>query len=331
MNSHTPQSVQTENELIMLSAVPTQIISPRESRPIISIVQDIATGVYRLTKDHIRITEKQLFNLLANTSKFVGEVPAPLYRTPGNDAVKLWSGQQALGTIFPTSLNVDGKVKIVNGEFKKGTVDKTVYQDRTTGIIHSVFNDNGSDEARLLFDNTQRIVCDWLVQTGFSVGISDLVVEAETAAKIKEAVDDMKRQAYEKIRAIHEGTFKNTSIMSMAEFFEQEINGLLNKARDAASKIGLDTIGDDNRMLNMIRSKSKGSNLNVAQMIAALGQQNVEGKRIPYGYDDRTLPHYCRYDDGPDARGFAENSFIKGLTPQEFFFHAMGGREGLID
>ena len=84
-------------------------------------------------------------------------------------------------------------------------------------------------------------------------------------------------------------------------------------------------------MVNMVKSGSKGSNINISQMISCLGQQNVDGKRIPYGFTDRTLPHYLKYDDSPESRGFVENSFIRGLTPQEFFFHAMGGREGLID
>jgi DNA-directed RNA polymerase II subunit RPB1 len=84
-------------------------------------------------------------------------------------------------------------------------------------------------------------------------------------------------------------------------------------------------------MINMVNAGSKGQIINVSQMIACLGQVNVDGKRIAYGFDDRTLPHYTKFDDGPESRGFVENSFIKGLTPQEFFFHAMGGREGLID
>ena len=95
------------------------------------------------------------------------------------------------------------------------------------------------------------------------------------------------------------------------------------------------------------------------QMIACVGQQNVEGKRIPFGFQDRTLPHFTKVrhsplchalipflhvcghvhrglavaqdDYGPESRGFVENSYLRGLTPQEFFFHAMGGREGLID
>ena len=81
----------------------------------------------------------------------------------------------------------------------------------------------------------------------------------------------------------------------------------------------------------MVEAGSKGSDLNISQMISCLGQQNVDGKRIPYGFENRTLPHYTQFDDGPLARGFVENSFISGLSPQELFFHAMGGRVGLID
>ena len=84
-------------------------------------------------------------------------------------------------------------------------------------------------------------------------------------------------------------------------------------------------------MVNMVSSGSKGSDLNIVQMIGCLGQQNVSGKRIPYGFDNRTLPHFTKFDDSPNARGFVENSFISGLTPEELFFHAMGGRTGLID
>ena len=62
-----------------------------------------------------------------------------------------------------------------------------------------------------------------------------------------------------------------------------------------------------------------------------VGQQNVEGKRIPFGFRHRTLPHFIKDDYGPESRGFVENSYLAGLTPTEFYFHAMGGREGLID
>ena len=82
-------------------------------------------------------------------------------------------------------------------------------------------------------------------------------------------------------------------------------------------------------------SQGRGSwmhpTFSVPQVIAVVGQQNVEGKRIPFGFKHRTLPHFIKDDYGPESRGFVENSYLAGLTPTEFFFHAMGGREGLID
>lgn len=109
------------------------------------------------------------------------------------------------------------------------------------------------------------------------------------------------------------------------------VNGILNKARDDAGKAAQASVNWNNNIVRMVTAGSKGSFINISQMMACVGQQNVEGKRIPFGFVDRTLPHFVKDDYGPESKGFVENSYLRGLTPQEFFFHAMGGREGLID
>ena len=344
MNLHLPQSVQTENELRMLSNVTSQIISPRESKPIISVVQDVTLGLYRITKENSMLTEKQVFNLLMTNNKFNGIVPNPIYV---DEKIKKWNGRQILSEILPSNLNVinqnnqydedksgndkDNLIVIENGNIKQGIFDKKIYQDRTNGLVHILFNDNGQEEARHLFDNTQKLICNWLVYSGFSVGISDLVISKDIDTEMKDVINDMKKNVYDIIRKVHENSYENNSFDSNKQNFENEVNKLLNDARNKVGKIALKNITDDNRMVNMIKSKSKGNPVNIAQMLSTLGQQNVDGKRIPDGYNDRSLPHYTKYDDGPESRGFVENSFINGLTPQEFYFHAMGGREGLID
>jgi DNA-directed RNA polymerase II subunit RPB1 len=133
------------------------------------------------------------------------------------------------------------------------------------------------------------------------------------------------------ILQIHLDLFENNSGRTNEEEFENKIFKALNEANSEAGKQGLASLADENRLVAMVRAGSKGSTFNIAQMIACLGQISIEGKRISYGFNDRTLPHYKKYDDSAEARGFAESSFIRGLTPQEFFFHAMSGREGLID
>jgi DNA-directed RNA polymerase beta' subunit/intein/homing endonuclease len=346
MNMHLPQSYQTMEELRQLAAVPTQIISPRECQPIISIVQDICLGVYRITKSYTRIPERNFYNLLMTNQNFRGDVPAP---KDVKGKAKYWSGHQALSAFMPERLNLDIKtyqydenlsdeqnkehiVKIKNGQILSGCFDKSIYQARTKGVIHSVFSEYGSDETRRLFDHTQKLICDWLVYSGFSVGGSDLVVESSTLDKFKKTIHNMKVETYDVMKSIHEGRFENNSTHNNNIMFERKVIDILNNANKTVGDAGLKNIRDENnRLINMIKSKSKGNTINVAQMIGCVGQQNVDGKRIPYGFEERTLPHYTKYDDGPESRGFVENSFIKGLTPQEFFFHAMGGREGLID
>jgi len=344
MNLHLPQSVQTENELKMLSNVILQIISPRQSKPIVSVVQDVTLGLYRLTKDETYVNEKQLFNLAMSNTKFLGEIPEPELNIKGN---KKWSGKQVLSEIIPKNINlVNGNnqydadinkndkknlIIIENGQIKQGIFDKKIYQDRTNGLVHIVYNENGEDEARHLFDNTQKLICDWLVYTGFSVGVSDLLVSKKINNDMENILTDMKKKVYDIIKKNHMNKFENNSFDSNKQNFENEVNNLLNNAIGKVGKIALNNITDENRMVNMVKSKSKGNPVNIAQMISSLGQQNVDGKRISDGYNDRTLPHYTKYDDGPECRGFVENSFVNGLTPQEFYFHAMGGREGLID
>ena len=343
MNMHVAQSLQSHEELLQLAAVPTQIISPRECKPIISIVQDIVLGLYLMTKPIVRISKKQLFNILAIVKDFEGSFMAPKYT---NGKIENWSGQQIMTAIMPRKINMhmpNGQydetkknpnhiVVIKNGNVEQGTFDKDTYQARTYGIIHSIYNEYGPEETKHFFDNTQKIICNWLVLNGFSVGISDLIVDSTTNATFQKTINDMKTHVHNIINSIHSNTYENKGTKSNSEDFEKKVNDILNEAIKKVGDSGAKQINEDtNRLINMIKSKSKGNTINVSQMIGCLGQQNVDGRRIPYGFDDRTLPHYKKYDDGPEARGFVENSFIKGLTPQEFFFSAMGGREGLID
>jgi len=113
--------------------------------------------------------------------------------------------------------------------------------------------------------------------------------------------------------------------------FEASVNKALNKARDDAGNKALKDLEKTNKIKNMVTAGSKGSNINISQIMACVGQQNVEGKRIPFGFLKRSLPHFSKDDFGPESKGFVDNSYLSGLTPQEFYFHAMGGREGLID
>jgi len=331
MNLHCPQNIQTMNELMDIAAVPYMILAPRDGKPIIEVVQDTLLGAFRLTKDTTRIQDKTMANLQMVNSYFSGVLSDP-------NKQFMYTGKEAYSQILPPGLFINRKNKkdekfiIDNSQLKSGTLDKTVFHGITTGLLPVIYHDYGPFEVRKFLDNTQRLICRWLLTSGFSVGISDLVTDTTTDEQLKSKIREMKTNAYNKLDEIRRGTIDNNSIFNNEEYIEREIIGILNETTSEVGKIGLSQIDENtNRMINMVKSGSKGKETNVAQMIACVGQQNVDGKRITYGFTDRTLPHFTKYDDGPEARGFVENSFISGLSPQEVFFHAMGGREGLID
>jgi DNA-directed RNA polymerase II subunit RPB1 len=333
MNLHCPQNIQTMSELMDIAAVPYMILAPRDGKPIIEVVQDTLVGSYRLTKDITKIQDKTLANIQMVNSYFKGKLNKP-------DDNYMYSGKDAYSQILPPGLFINLKNKkeeqfIINNSIlatNSGSLDKKIFHDISTGLIPVIYHDYGPFEVRKFLDNTQRLICRWLLTSGFSVGISDLVPDKKTEETLKNKIKEMKNLAYDKLDDIRRGIIENNSIFSNEEYIEREIIAILDKTTNNVGKISLDQIDDrNNRMINMVKAGSKGKEINVAQMIACVGQQNVDGKRITYGFTDRTLPHYTKYDDGPEARGFVKNSFISGLSPQEVFFHAMGGRQGLID
>ncbi len=109
------------------------------------------------------------------------------------------------------------------------------------------------------------------------------------------------------------------------------MNGILGRLREAAGQEAMKALPWSNTPRVMADCGSKGSPLNISQMAACVGQQAVNGHRIQDGFVDRTLPHFEYHSLTPSSKGFVANSFYTGLTATEFFFHAMGGREGLVD
>ena len=338
MNLHQPQDEESRSELRNLAAVSLQIISPANNSSIIGIFQDSLLGAYRFTRPNIHFTSREAMNLLMHYNN----IDVSLFDN-SNEAI---SSFDILSQILPpmsakfynkmfddeedkkTSNNV---IEIINGHYLRGQIDKGVLSASSNGLIQSIFNDFGHDNAANFIDNLQRIINRYMMMSSYSVGISDLIADRETNDKITEAISAKKQEVKDLIDQIQIGVFENNTGKTNEVEFETQVNSILNKAQEEAGKIGRKSLSSDNRFITMVNAGSKGNNINIAQMISCLGQQNVDGKRIPYGFEHRTLPHYSKYDDSPEARGFVENSFIEGLNPQQLYFHAMGGREGLID
>jgi DNA-directed RNA polymerase II subunit RPB1 len=337
MNMHMPQNDEAEMELKYLAAIRNQIISPANNKSIIGIFQDSLLGSHLFTRSNVTFTRKQAMNLLNKCSNFDPHIFQ-------NDK-QTFTSFEVLSTILPpltikykTNLYKDSEsyetsnrvIEIVNGIFKRGQLEKDSIGGGR-GLIQRINQEISVKDSQLFIDNLQAIVTEYMKTTGFSVGISDLISNEQTSTKISQVILDKKKDVANIINQIHLGVFENKSGRSNDEYFESEINNILNKATSDAGKIAMEQLNPNNRFVTIVKSGSKGSVLNISQMISCLGQQNVDNKRVPYSYLNRTLPHYKQFDDSPEARGFVENSFISGLTPTELFFHAQGGRTGLID
>jgi DNA-directed RNA polymerase beta' subunit len=323
MNLHVPQSYSSSVELQELAAVPYQIISPAKNEALIQLVQDTLLGYYVITHDDIYIDKRDMMNILMGVPNFGGVLPKP---AKVEDKKEYWTGKQLISIGLPKINMNTGKVIIENGELIKGRINKGA----SNKIIQIVYNDFGPKVCQEYLDNIQNIVTRFLVKHGFSIGVSDLIISDDIRRQIQDIIVNGKKQVLDLEKKIHLNILTDIK-RNVHETFENKTLEILNKTTKQIEDMYKKQLKDDNRAILMKDAGSKGKDMNIRQMSTHLGQQKVQGKRVPIGYTDRTLPHYYRYDSDVISRGFVENSFMDGLTPQESFFHAMGGREGLID
>lgn len=339
MNLHVPQSEETRAEINQLCMVPLNIVSPQRNGPLMGIVQDTLCGIYKMCRRDVFLTKEQVMNILLWVPDWDGVIPQPAIVKP----LSMWTGKQILSLVIPTGLNLlrgseegfsplnDDGLLISGGELMYGLLNKKSVGASGGGVIHIVFNEKGPEAAMNFFNGAQTVVNYWLLHNGFSIGIGDTIPDRHTIQQIENAVNNQKLEVLEITRSATENELESLPGMNVRETFESKVSKALNKARDDAGTVTEKSLKDLNNATQMARSGSKGSTINISQMTAVVGQQSVEGKRIPFGFKYRTLPHFTKDDYSPESRGFVENSYLRGLTPTEFFFHAMAGREGLID
>ncbi|RHY96943.1 hypothetical protein DYB37_002077 [Aphanomyces astaci] len=361
MNLHVPQSMTARAEAQELMSVHKNIITPQRNAPVMGIVQDSLLGVQKFTKRNIFVEKDLVMNMLMWVYTWDGKVPTPAILLPDKSQAgqyrPIWTGKQIMSTILPNINFIgycsthesdqnkkdcdlpfrrkmsprDTHVIIQNGELLAGIIDKKTIGPGAGGLIHNTVLELGHDEAKRFLGATQYLVNQWLVWHSFTVGISDTIADVSTLKNIVDIITNAKIKVQDLVVTGQKGKLELQPGRTMIETFEMFVNTVLNSARDQSGREAQGSLDETNNIKATVTSGSKGSYLNISQIIACVGQQNVEGKRIPYGFHHRTLPHYGKDDLGPESRGFVENSYLKGLTPQEFFFHAMGGREGLID
>lgn len=348
MNAHIPQGGEAKAEALELMLVQKQILSPRYGGPIIGAIQDYITSAFLLSKKDTFLKKKEACQLLLSAG-YSGPLPPPEVAEPE----PMWSGKQIVSLIIPKGLNMtlkanncrhcetckeencpyDAYVKVKDGRLICGILDrKTLGAQQPKNMIHRIVKEFGSDEARRFLDSLGKLLIAFISRHGFSMGLRDIAVLKEAQERIRAIIEEKEKKVLALIKSFEKRELERLPGRTEEETLEMQIRQELSDARDTAGEvITSEYLNPKNPIAIMAKSGARGSALNLAQMIACVGQQSVRGERISRGYKNRTLPHFKPGDIGSKARGFVESSFRKGLAPIEFFFHASGGREGLVD
>jgi DNA-directed RNA polymerase subunit A' len=346
MNLHIPQTEEARAEAAILVSVEENILSPRFGGPIIGGIHDHVSGIFMLT-NQVRWFDKDDVLFLMRYVE-IEHLPDPGRVEDGRPQ---WSNKQIFSTILPTELNMvfrasscqncdtckrndcerDAYVRIIDGILETGTIDKKAIGAFDGQIVHRIIRQYGMRRAAEFIDDLTRLSIRGIMFDGFSFGIDDEDLSRTEYSQIEEVLSGAVSDVQRRIKIFEDGQLEPMPGRTPEETLEMQIMQVLGKARDRTGEIAGKHLGLTNSAVVMAVSGARGSMLNLTQMAGCVGQQSVRGERIMRGYDERTLPHFRKGERGSDAHGFIRHSYKGGLTPTEFFFHAIGGREGLVD
>jgi DNA-directed RNA polymerase III subunit RPC1 len=353
MNLHVPQTEEARTEALVLMSVAQNLCSPKSGELIISAIQDFLTCAYLITVKDLFFDRLEFTRLVCFIcdGKATFNLPVPSIIKP----IELWSGKQLFSMIireaFSSSVSInmetaekiytkkgkymcpaDGWVCIKDSEVLSGNLGKnTLGSGSKEGLFALLLRDYSKSVSMRCMNRLAKLSARWLGTYGFSIGIDDVTPSHALLGGKEKTVSTGYNSCEGHIELYNKGGLPLQPGCNQDETLEVLVSSDLNKIREEAGKMCLRELHRKNNALRMAQCGSKGSPLNISQMVACVGQQNVNGQRIAYGFKDRTLPHFEKHTKSPNAKGFVKSSFFSGMSPTEFFFHTMAGREGLVD
>lgn len=357
MNVHLPQNEEARAEARTLMSVVQNLAVPKSGELLISATQDFLTASFIITCRDSFYTASEFCQIISGC---MGpndniDMPVPAVLKP----VTLYTGKQIFSTLFrpekkstvnanlelrlagcdgrkvdPVLIPNDSYMIILNGYLVSGRLDKSALGGGKNTVFAHLLKYFSPEVAADRMSKLARMCARFMGNQGFSIGISDVTPSPSLTAQKAKIVNEADVKCAGYIAQFKSGELAQEAGASPEQTIESLLEGTLSAVRDAAGKLCLDELSmydKHNAPLIMAQCGSKGSKINIAQMIACVGQQTVSGSRVPNGFVNRSLPHFELGAKDPAAKGFVSNSFFTGLTPTEFFFHTQGGREGLID
>lgn len=349
MNMHVFQTDESRAEAKSLMRVQEHILSPRFGGPIIGAIHDHISGAYLLTKPGSEFSEEQALQIIRKSHLFNNENVDPKHLKRKHEN---WTGKELFSLLLPDDLNlvykaeicqkcdvckeeacdIDAYVVIENGELKHGVIDEKAYGSFSGRILDKIVKEYGPARAREFLDRSTDLAICGIMKTGITTSTNDEEIPEEAQERINEHLRESENKVDKLVEAYENDYLEALPGRSLEETLEMKIMQVLGEARDVSGQIAENYLTmEHNHSVVMARTGARASMLNLTQITSCVGQQSVRGGRIHRGYIDRTLPHFRKNELGAKAKGFVHSSYKKGLDPIEFFFHAMGGREGLVD
>ena len=342
MNLHIPQTEEARAEADVLMQVQTQIISPKHGKNIIGCIEDSISGVYLLTKE-MELSKEEASQVLLK----IGVTDFDLKK----DKV---TGKEVFSALLPKEFNYIGYAKkytkcekcsegvkhkceydtyvvIRNGQLMSGIIDSNSIGTESGSLLRDLVIKHGEDIAIDIIGKIFKLGIEILLNRGFTTGVDDTDISQELKDKINDSLKEAEEKVEECIELYKKNKLEALPGKTIDETLEVRALEVLNKVRNKIGNMITESSSLTNSTIIMAVSGAKGNLLNLAQMAACVGQQALSGKRIDKGYANRTLSLFKEKDLGPEARGFIRNGFKSGLKPFEFFFHAMTGRDALMD
>ncbi|QSL66373.1 hypothetical protein MERGE_000751 [Pneumocystis wakefieldiae] len=355
MNIHLPQNENARIEALLIANTDSQYLVPTSGIPLRGLIQDhIVTGVWMTKKDTF-FTKEQYQQLLYgplsfdNVSSNSGKI-LTLSPTILKPAI-LWTGKQIISTILLNlkpkdcpGLNLISKAKISgeywgvhtqeqtvlfkDGHLLSGVLDKSQFGASAFGLVHSVYELYGSSIAGKLLGALSRLFTKYIQMRGFTCGIDDLCLNSDGDSHRKKMIDnellsdmeDVKKyiglsgcnELDDTLKIKLEQIYRDKEkLQGLDLIMKKKMSVLTSSIINECIPKGLYIKFPWNNMQMMTISSAKGNNVNVSQISCLLGQQELEGSRVPIMVSGKSLPSF--------------------KPPQEYYFHCMAGREGLID
>ena len=306
-------------ELEEIADVKKQIISPSSSRTSIGLAQDGLIGAYNLTAPNMRINWRNSMNILTYTS---------FEKLSTFKKDKNYTGQELFTNIIPPGINIsDGTIIIKDSVLESGRLSKDALGEKKNFAIHQIIWDSyGSDETKKFIDNAHRLIHNFNLYNGFTVGYGDAVIPDT----IKQDIDKLFATKAQKVNNMIAEIENNPNLMEK-NVFEFKLMQEMSNTLSEVGKLIMKNLSPENNFNIMFSSGSKGSVANIAQISGSMGFQAVEGHLPPKKYNNRTLPYFHQNDDRIKSRGLIRESYFEGLDFKSFSFLLMAGREGIID